>query len=403
MAQRAQLLWECANTPYPLREKLTLFFLDHFSVGSENQNDQPLKIPHSNIFRRHGLGSFRQMLIEVTADPAMLLWLDNYLNGQPVSSVPRINENYGREILELYAMGVTSGYTQADVLAAAQCLSGWGLNGLNQFIYRPTWHLTGAKTFSAIFNNKVINNGTNGQQEGYDLIDMILGTQQCAEFMVTKIWEFFVSEKPYPQLVTMLANRFKQDGYNFRSLMNIVLRCNYFYSSLARRALVKNPVEFAVGALRSLASPGKAAMQIGSYANLGSRIQAMGWALFGYANPAGLPDGIAWISTQSMIGRANFAAELTGKATGAATVISGFDPVAVLSRASSVSAEGIVDYLLDLLVDGEVPMPVRINLYDFMSRVDRGLDTFVPTQPKIDNKVRGLAHLILSLPEYQMN
>ena len=397
-AQRAQLLYEAASSPYPLREKMTLFFLDHFSVGSENINDLPLKIPHSNIFRRHGLGSFRQMLVEVTRDPAMLLWLDNYINGQPVSGVPKINENYAREIQELYTIGVTGGYTQNDVVEAAKCLSGWGLNGLNQFIYRSTWHVNGPKTFSAIYGNKVINSG--GQQEAFDLIDMLLVANPTAEYLVTKIWEFFVSEKPYPALVTMLANRFRQDGNNFRSLMNIILRSNFFYSSAARRQLVKNPVEFTVGAIRSTSTP------IGNYKQVSTLVQAMGWALFGYGNPAGLPDGIAWISTQSVIARANYAAELTQVSNGAGNANSiqpVFDPFREVVTKNLTTAEAIVDHYLKILVDDDVPFAVRLNLYDFMNRSDKGLDPFVLTSAKVNEKVRGLVHLIMSLPEFQMN
>lgn len=397
-AQRAQLLNEAANSPYPLREKMTLFFLDHFSVGTENANDLPLKIPHSNIFRRHGLGSFKQMLIEVTRDPAMLLWLDNYINGQPSGGVPRINENYAREIQELYTMGVTGGYTQNDVVEAAKCLSGWGLNGLNQFIYRPTWHVTGTKTFSAIYGNRVIASG--GQQEVFDLVDMLLAAPPTAEYIVRKVWEFFVSENPYPALVTTLANRFRQDGNNFRSLMNIVLRCNFFYGPQARRQLVKNPVEFAVGAIRTTATP------IGNLKQVSTLVANMGWALFGYTNPSGLPDGIAWISTQSIIARANFAAELTQVSSGGGSgnsIQPTFDPFREIVANNLTSAEAIVDHYLRILVDDDVPLQVRLNLYDFMNRSDKGLDPFVLTAPKVSEKVRGLVHLILALPEYQMN
>ena len=228
----------------------------------------------------------------------------------------------------------------------------------------------------------------------------MLATTGSSEFMVAKIWEFFVSEKPYPALVTMLANRFRQDGNNFRSLMNIILRSNFFYGPQARRQLVKNPVEFAIGAIRTTATP------IGNYKQVSTLVASMGWTLFGYSNPAGLPDGIAWISTQAIISRANFAAELTqvSNGNGSATSIQpSFDPFREVAANNLTTAEAIVDYYLSVLVDNDVPVPVRLNFYDFMNRSDKGFDPFVLTSAKVNEKVRGLVHLILALPEYQMN
>ena len=389
-SQRGQWLNEMANTPYQLREKMVLFLTDHFSVGSEVINDVPLKLPHANIFRRHGLGSFRQMLIEVTADPAMLLWLDNNINGRLVNGVPTINENYAREIMELYTMGVNGGYTQNDVVQAARCLSGWTLTGNNRFFYNASWHVTGNKT---VLGSTIL---SAGQQEVYSLIDVLLAWPATAEYMVTKVWKFFVSENPYPALVTELAKRWRADGFNFRALMNIVLRSNYFFSSAARRVLIKNPVEFVINAIRNTATP------IYRFVNLGQRVQDMGWSLLRYSNPAGYDDGTYWISTQAMIARCNFAAELT-QVSGTAGVWPRFDPAREVVRMNLQTAEEIVDHFLGILVDGDVPPQVRYSLYDFMNRADRGSDPFVLTPAKINEKVRGLVHLILSLPEYQMN
>jgi hypothetical protein len=390
-AQRAQWLSEMVHGFYPLKEKMALFFSDHFSVGVETTQASPLLIPHVNIFRRHGLGSFRQMLIDVSRDPAMLYWLDNYLNGVVRGGVPVINENYGREVLELYTMGVNGGYTQADVVEVSKCLSGWGVDGYNTYLYTASRHVTGPKT---VLGQTI---PSMGEQEVYYLFDnVILPWPATAEYMVRKIWEYFVAPAPSPALVTELANRFRADKFNLRSLMSTILRSRYFYSDAAIGTLVKNPVEFVIGAMRGTNT------SVNSYRTLSARIVAMGYPLLRYTNPFGLEDGDAWLDSSTIVARANFANELTQVST-TAGFQNRFDPAREIVRANLTTSNAIVDHFLRILLPVEPPQAVRTALYDFMNRVDTGVVPFTFTPAKISEKVRGLVHLILALPEYQLN
>ncbi|MBK8101263.1 MAG: DUF1800 domain-containing protein [Planctomycetes bacterium] len=390
--QRAQWLHEMATGSNPLREKMCLFWHDHFSVGVNEPNAQPTMPAHINLFRRLGLGTFRDLLIEVTKDAAMLYWLDNYLNGQNRGGVPLINENYGRELLELYSMGVNGGYTQNDVVEASKCLSGWTLLGRNTSFYRTLYHVTGQKTVLG-----TVISHADGAQDLPRLIDVILAWPATARYMVEKFWRWFVDDAPSPAVLDALANRWRADGFRIRSLMSILLRSRAFFAPTAVRKLISSPCEFAVRAIRITRTA------IGSYTALGTGIERMGLPLLRYTNPSGLAEGTAWIDSQTLITRANFADQLTAITQPAAGIEAVFDPFFEVNRAGLTTATQIVDHWLSLLVDGAVPSVVRTNLIGFMNTDDAGPAPFTGTPAQIQRKVRGLVHLILALPEAQMN
>lgn len=397
-SQRAMWVFECAFTRHPLKEKMALFWHNHFSIGVNKGGAEYLSNAHINIFRRIGLGSFRELLIAVTQDPAMLLWLDNYLNGVIEQGQPKINENYGRELLELYALGVGN-YTQADVVEASKCLSGWGVRdtyGSNEFLYRPERHVSGPKH---VLGRTISNgsSGTQGMQDVYDLIDTILQQPACARFIVTKVWKYFVSSDAPSDVMDALAQRFRDDDYDIRSLMSIVLRSRFFFSDRAIRKLVKNPMEFVVGAIRNLGSP-----IVEKYKLLGDHIDVMGLPLFRYQTPAGLPGGLNWLDAQSLLRRANFAEQLT-RVQDPYHIGAHFDAMHHVNRLNLRTADEIVDYFLRFLIDGDASSQVRAYCVEFMHRVDWERRPFVYEPTLADRKVRGLVHIILALPQYSIN
>jgi hypothetical protein len=244
-----------------------------------------------------------------------------------------------------------------------------------------------------------------GEQEVYDLIDnVILPWPKTAEYIVKKIWEYFVAPQPYAALVTELANRFRAMKFDVRALMSMILRSNYFYSSNAIGMLIKNPVEFAIGALRNLET------HIESYIGLGGQIAAMGYPLLRYDNPSGLPDGNAWINSQTMLARGNFANELTRLSSNGPLrnrfdhwAVFGGDPRYSTTPPRYTTAQQVVDHYLRILVDDDVPDSVRASLYEFMNRTDAGTEPFSLREATVQMKIRGLVHLILALPEYSAN
>lgn len=408
--QRAQWIHEAATTEYPLKEKMALFFHDHFSVGVNNNVAVPTMLPHVNIFRRHGLGKFKDILVEVSKDPAMLYWLDNRINGQ--GRVPKINENYGREIIELYTMGEGPWYTQRDVQEASKCLAGWSLSYYNKYFYNTLFARAGAGI--KVVLGTYINNFSNQERDGYQLIDVLLAQKQTSEYLTGKIWSYFVAERPpasdaterklWDGIVVELAARWKSANYDLRALMSVILRSNYFYSKRAIGKLIKNPMEYMVGAMRNSGTP-----FIGRYAILGFRLEQMGLALFRYGNPSGLDDGKAWIDSQAIINRSNYADDFTQVSTTRDFRIN-WNPARVLSKYNLKTRNAIVDHFLGALLHGAVPAAVRTNLLDYMDYYDgtptkryRPYDSLAANSIYRLTKVRGLVQLILTLPEYQVN
>ncbi len=387
--QRAMLLYTQAHTPYPFQEKMTAFWLDHFSVGLKTPAYPEPMGTHAATLRALALSSFKEILLAVTKDPAMLVWLDNWL-----SRAKKPNENYGRELLELYTMGEGNGYTEDDVKAASRALTGHTLRPRNQYYFNPStyYHDYGKKVF---LGKTIYNAYPKGAKDLDDLIDIILGHPATAKFMVRKIWEYFVYLSPDQVLVDYLADVFRKDGYSLRSLMGLILRSKAFFSPRAYRRLVKDPLDFCVGLSRFL----HARL---SYTGMGYRVVLQGYPLLNFENPSGLPDGTAWINSQSLIERANFAEALIQQG-GYTNLKASFDPFREIRRKGLKNEVEIVDHYLLHMVDGKVPPAIRTSLIDYMNRIDSGPRKFdIHNANHVKQKVSGLVHLVAALPEYQM-
>ena len=384
---RQHWLWELAQTRHPLLEKMTMFWHDFFSVGAKDAAAQSAMVQHTNVMRKHGLGRWRDLLIEVSRDPAMLLFLDNQINGRPVNGVPRVNENYGREFLELYTLGVNSGYSQRDVIETSKVFSGWSLSGARTYIFKPAWHVAGDKV---VLGTRI---RSGGEQEVFDLIDqVILPRAGSNEYVVRRIWEYFVAPSPAPDLVAELARRFRSGGQDIRKLMALIFRSNAFFSRGTEGALVKNPAESLIGNLRSTSSP------VRSTRLLEQSLRAMAMPLLEYGSPFGSPDGLAWMDEMSSLERANAANQLVSQRSAWFRV---FDEVL---RKRLDTADKVVDHFLGTLGGPDVPRSVRTALRTFMDADDSGFGSkFELKAAKVRQKVTGLVHLILSLPQAQLN
>ncbi len=299
-SQRAAWFFEMVHGRAPLREKLALFWHDHFSVGSKYTSNRSHIVAHVNLLRRHAAGSLRTLFRALLRDPAMLIWLDNYSNGQPTDGVPRVNLNFSRELFELYTMGRDGGYTQDDVVAGARCLTGFGITeGLttNGVEWRPDWHVGGRKT---VLGTTIEND--DGREDAYAFVDVLLRWPRSRRRIVTKLWNWLVDDAPTDAVVDHLAQCLLDDDFDVRSLVVQMLRSRAFHESRGR--LVKNPVDYVVGALRQTGA------RIGDFRTLGDRVTAMAWPLLDYFTPAGLDDGLAWLTAQAVVTRRNFADEL---------------------------------------------------------------------------------------------
>lgn len=394
-------LYLMANSPWQLQEKMALFWHDHFSTGVGTVRISELMSRSINLYRQHGTGNFRDLLFGVAIDPAMLYFLDNRL-----SRVGRPNENFSRELFELHTMGVGNGYTEDDIKEAARCLTGWTCI-VDRAYFNVGTHDFGVKNVLGrrIDNRALGRTAAAVRQDGLDVIDAALAQPATARYVTRKIWEYFVYENPSDALVDKLSARWRQDRYDIRSLMELIFRSRAFYSARAMRGNIKNPVEYVVNAIRTL----NVATQI-RFQRVTTRFLQMGLPLLNYSGPDGLPDGEAWINSQNVINRSNFAAlMIEGRARWQSTYLrSGFDPEREIKRKSldTTTPNAIVDHFLEILVDGDVPDEVRKSLTDYMTRTDAGSRNWNYSGNKareLREKVAGLVHLILSLPEAHIN
>jgi uncharacterized protein (DUF1800 family) len=363
-------------TSRPLVEKMTLFWHGHFATAVSKVGGQNIDLmrQQNDLFRSQGLGNFHDLLLAVSKDPAMLIWLDGRQNHK---NAP--NENYGRELMELFTMGIGN-YTEDDVKAAARAFTGWTLDKNRQFTFNDRDHDGSPKTFL----------GHSGNFDGTDILNILAGQPATAKFLATKLARFFVSDPPDDALVSSLASTYLSSKYDIRSVLRALFKSDAFSSDAARHALIKSPAEFVIGALRTL---NIATNGLG----LPAIMQTLGQELFNPPNVAGWPAGETWIATNTVLARDNMANSIAvaGKPE------SGFlaNVGQLLKLTSLARASDLVTGLTDLLVDGDLTADETQALYNYLGA---GVgDTIDLT--KQDLKVRGLLYLTLSLPEFSLN
>ncbi len=273
---------EMLNTPSPLTEKMTLFWHNHFATSQQKVRFAAYIYRQNTLLRRNALGNFANMLHEMSRDPAMLIYLDgaNSRKQQP-------NENFGREVMELFTLG-EGNYTEKDIKEVARAFTGWSIDReTGQFMFRKAMHDYGDKT---IF-------GKTGNFEGDQVLDMILNRPETAQFITRKLWREFVSPEPDEKEVRRLASIFQASGYNIGKLMRLILSSDAFYTPDNRATLIKSPVEFVVGTLKTfdIDAPNLRPFVL-SAALLGQNV-------FAPPNVKGWPGGVAWINTATLLGR----------------------------------------------------------------------------------------------------
>ena len=383
----------------PAREKLALFWHGHFTSSIREVRDSYAMIRQIELFREQGLSSFADLLHQVSLDPAMLAYLDNDKNkkGAP-------NENFAREVMELFTMG-PGHYTEQDIHEAARAFTGWKpdkTTGDARFFKNR--HDKGPKTFL----------GRTGKLDAGDVLDILLEQPATAEHLVTKLWEFYAYPDPEPELVAALAAGFREDGYQLRPLLRRVLLSQAFHARQARAALFKSPVEFVVSTVRRLElepPPGRF---------MASACEQLGQELLGPPNVKGWEGGETWISASTLFQRSNIAGLMLdgvdrrwyrsdeGKAMRKTLPTdikllrgwsSGLEPAALLARDATPAMA--VGTLCDRL------LPVAPSAATFEQLVTHvapfGPDAFYPGQEETDALLAECVHLILSLPEYQLN
>jgi uncharacterized protein (DUF1800 family) len=278
--RRLNLAWidRMVSGEQMLREKMAFFWHGHFAARTQNSLFTQLLV---NTIREHALADFGTLLRAVSKSPAMLAFLNNQQNRKQ-----RPNENFAREVMELFTLG-RGQYTETDVKEAARAFTGWQFEREGTFKFRANFHDEGEKTVL----------GVTGKLTGDDVIDILLKKPETAEFVTRKIWRFFVSEQIDEAMVKKLSTRFFKSGYDIAALMHEIFSADFFYESKHIGCRIKSPVELMVGIRRILP------MQMGN-PDIQLLIQrVLGQVLFYPPNVAGWPGGKDWIDGASLMYR----------------------------------------------------------------------------------------------------
>ncbi len=283
---RHEWLRRMTEGPRPLQEKLVLFWHGHFATSIQKVKDAYLMWRQNEIFRRYAAASWGELLAAVSKDPAMLVWLD-----QAQSRKEHPNENFAREVMELFTLG-EGNYTEKDVTEAARAFTGWSFDRARQeFVNRPMWHDRGDKTVL----------GKTGDLDGDAALRQILAQPQAARFITTKLWTFFAAENPSADLIDSLAEEFRRSGYQFRPWLRQIFRSEQFYAPSIMGAQVKSPVQWLVQSVRELERRTPPPMITNNVTRL------LGQELFAPPNVKGWDGGLSWITTNNLINRYHLA------------------------------------------------------------------------------------------------
>ncbi len=277
---------EMLTTPSPLTEKMTLFWHNHFATSQQKVRFTPLMYQQHVMLRRNALGDFGILLRDVSRDPAMLIYLDGANSRKDAP-----NENFAREVMELFTLG-EGHYSESDIKEAARAFTGWSIDrDTGQFMFRRGIHDYG--------NKSVL--GRTGNLDGNQVIDILLGKPETAQFLTRKLWREFVSpavSTPADEAqLARLADGFRESGYNIAKLMRALLTSEAFYAPEHRAALIKSPVEFVVGTMKQfdIDTPNLRPFVIAS--------ALLGQNVFSPPNVKGWPGGEAWINSATLLGR----------------------------------------------------------------------------------------------------
>ncbi|MBV8394231.1 MAG: DUF1800 domain-containing protein [Alphaproteobacteria bacterium] len=276
---------EMLVTDQPLVEKMTFFWHNHFTSSVQKVRYVPSLYWQNALFRKEALGNFARLLRAVARDPAMLIYLDG------VRSVARQpNENFARELLELFTLG-EGHYSEADIKNAARAFTGWSIErDTGRFVDHMQQHDGGAKTFL----------GQTGNFTGEDIITIVLRHPRTAETIVEKLWREFVSMKPDPAEVTRLAGIFRSSDYEMKPLLHALFLSPAFRDPANRGALIKSPVELIVGTIHVMGIP------VPDNTQIVRMMAGLGQSPFDPPNVKGWPGGESWITTNTLLLRQQF-------------------------------------------------------------------------------------------------
>jgi uncharacterized protein (DUF1800 family) len=371
-------IYRMLNTPRPLQEKVALFWHNRFATSCTKA---PAEFMHIQIemFRQKGLGSFRDLLLSVTKDPAMLVWLDGRSNRKG-----RANENYAREIMELFTLGVGK-YTENDVKQLARAFTGWRIED-NRGTFNPKEFDDGEKE---IFGEK-------GNFDAAGAIDLILKQPAAPKFLAKKILAAFVHPKPTDEQIDHYAKRLLATEWNIKIVLREIFASRMFFSDFAYRSKIKSPAELAIGA----------ALIVGGKVNasfLREEMSKMGQNLLFPPTVKGWDGEETWINSNTVLERFNLGMSLATQRRDNEFARRA-DLQNDLKQHNVTSGREFIDFYTQLMFDGKLATYFRGELIEYMNRNERNEPAMFTLNPgMVSTKARDVLHLMMSMPEYQLN
>jgi uncharacterized protein (DUF1800 family) len=409
---RQRWLFRMTHSLRPLEEKMALFWHNHFATGYQKlagavgqeratrlMDNDPNSLPGSEPgqiqkLRQYGTGSFATLLMEMAKDPAMIYWLDSQLNTRT-----RPQENFGREIMELFSLGIGN-YTEQDVYAAARVFTGfnWQIRGETSNVngswyayrYVPTDHDTTAKTFTfAIYpdGGKTIpaRTAAQGEQDALDFILALVRNPATGRRIATRLYKFFVNETAEPDaaLITALTNAYLGNNYNIKAMLRVLFASSQFRAQANYFQRYSWPAEYVVKAIKEVGWVGFSAN------NAMTPLSNMGQQLYEPPDVNGWELGAGWVSTSGMLARMNFAASLAGNQR--------FN-LARDAQPYRQSPERVVEYALSRFRSMGFSAAQVTAMTDYLRST-----TWTGTDAQLQTRMPGLTRLIVGAGEYVFN
>ncbi len=375
---RAWWLLRMVSTAAPFREKLALFWHGHFATSVDKVEDTRLMLGQLDLFRRQAWGTFRDLVLAIAQDPAMLVWLDGESNTQE-----HPNENFARELMELFTVGIGH-YTEQDVQEAARAFTGWHREA-GAFVFHAEAHDAGVKRIL----------GKSGRFNGGDVVNILVAQPETARFLARKLLRFFATPQPAADVVAAAAELLDRTQLNIEWFLRDLFQSRYFYSDACYRQRIASPVEFVVGTVRTLGVRQPAPELAGNLAGMGQR-------LLSPPNVKGWDGEQEWVNSTTLAARAAFAETIAGlNAEGNA--LQPDCPIATRVSPEITAPDQVVERLAEVLFQGDLPAAVRQELAAFLVLGDNGPqpDAFRDDEGFRAAKTRDLLAVMLALPEYQ--
>jgi uncharacterized protein (DUF1800 family) len=408
----AHWIYRMVMTEAPLREKMCLFWHRVFATAATKLIQARVVTNQIDMFRNYGMGSFREILLRLSRDPAMLMWLDNQDNHKD-----SINENYGREILELFSMGVGN-YTEEDIKECARAFTGWRVVNPDymsikmrnntarpygyiawQFEYDDADHDHGDKTFL----------GEVGDFNGAEVVDIICRQPATPRFIARHLYHFFVADEvPVPQwphtaprdpeAIDLMAQAYFDSGYSISAMLSAMFNADFFKAEVSRFARIKSPVEMVIGTLRM--AGGLDLPSTETYAAAGVCAQ-MGQHLMNPPSVEGWQGGNEWINTGAYVQRVNFASRVLNDPSkpGIRAII---DRIRETAYGGTMSAAELVDACLQIVGPLEVLESTRDGLIEYAGNWSEIRFDDPESATQAEQTIVALLQLVVTTQEYQM-